>query len=190
MARPTKARSARSTHKKKTQPPPKAPRSRNRKDGTEEATHAAQPAEPAPKLKTGEAKACVLELYASGDLTIEQACKRAGYSRAVNQYWLKNDEAYAADFAEAKAARVEVLEDEAYRRAKTGTEKPVFYLGRECGRIAEHSDTLLIFLLKAANPAKYRDNFRQPEAAQGQSAESLLRELAEKHGFTDDPETN
>ncbi len=47
-----------------------------------------------------------------------------------------------------------------------GTEKPVFgSMGQglgsgEVGRIREYSDTLLIFLLKAAQPEKYRETTR------------------------------
>lgn len=50
------------------------------------------------------------------------------------------------------------LEDEAHRRAFEGVDKPVFYQGDECGTIREYSDTLAIFLLKAHNPEKYREN--------------------------------
>lgn len=49
------------------------------------------------------------------------------------------------------------MEAEAFRRGVKGTEKPVFHQGVECGRIREYSDTLLITLLKANRPAKYRE---------------------------------
>ena len=49
------------------------------------------------------------------------------------------------------------LEDEAVRRAYHGVEEPVFYKGVQCGSITKYSDKLLIFLLKARDPAKYRD---------------------------------
>lgn len=50
------------------------------------------------------------------------------------------------------------LEDEAVRRAHRGVDKPVFYQGKRCGTVREYSDTLLIFMLKARRPEKYRDN--------------------------------
>ena len=36
--------------------------------------------------------------------------------------------------------------------------KPVFHKGEQCGVVREYSDTLMIFLLKARDPAKYREN--------------------------------
>ena len=41
------------------------------------------------------------------------------------------------------------LEKEAWRRVVDETEKPVFHQGKECGRITEYSNTLLMFLIKA-----------------------------------------
>ena len=47
---------------------------------------------------------------------------------------------------------------EARRRALTGVEEPVYYKGEAVDRTAKYSDTLLIFLLKAHRPEKFRDN--------------------------------
>jgi len=49
------------------------------------------------------------------------------------------------------------LEDEATRRATVGWDEPVFYQGNQCGLVRKFSDTLLIFQLKARDPAKYRE---------------------------------
>lgn len=70
------------------------------------------------------------------------------------------DEAFAASWADAMDAATEVLEAEARRRALDGWEEPVFYQGVETGLVRRFSDTLLIFLLKAARPERYRDNHR------------------------------
>ena len=51
------------------------------------------------------------------------------------------------------------MELEARRRAVKGTDKPVFQRGEQVGTIREYSDTLLMFLLKANKPEKFRDNF-------------------------------
>ena len=56
--------------------------------------------------------------------------------------------------------KVPNLEDEARRRALQGVEKPVFREGRQVGTVTEYSDTLLIFLLKARRPEKFRDRAR------------------------------
>jgi|TARA_B100000959_G_scaffold174552_1_gene182785 hypothetical protein len=65
------------------------------------------------------------------------------------------------EFAEAWDNAIEIgidsLEEEARRRAYLGVDEPVFYQGRECGVIRRYSDTLLIFLLKANRPEKYKD---------------------------------
>lgn len=55
---------------------------------------------------------------------------------------------------------VQCLEDEAVRRGYEGVERPVTIAGKR-EIIREYSDTLLIFLLKAARPQKYRDYVRQ-----------------------------
>jgi hypothetical protein len=39
----------------------------------------------------------------------------------------------------------------------------VFHQGREIGAIREYSDTLLVFMLKARRPAKFRDNYVVPQ---------------------------
>jgi hypothetical protein len=49
------------------------------------------------------------------------------------------------------------MEQEAWRRAVEGTERPVFQGGEEVGKIREFSDTLMIFLLKARRPKTYRE---------------------------------
>jgi len=51
-----------------------------------------------------------------------------------------------------------VLEDEMHRRAIEGTEEPVFHQGEQCGTVRKYSDTLAIFLAKAHDPEKYREN--------------------------------
>jgi hypothetical protein len=49
------------------------------------------------------------------------------------------------------------LEGEAVRRAYHGVEEPVFCKGVQCGVVRKYRDKLLMFLLKARNPAKYRE---------------------------------
>ena len=46
---------------------------------------------------------------------------------------------------------------EARRRAVTGIDKPVFFKGEVVGSITKYSDSLLMFLLKAHRPQKFRD---------------------------------
>src|SRR5262249_13190324 len=89
--------------------------------------------------------------------TISAACRAAGINRDTHYDWLARDRQYAKDFEEAGLVRVELLETEAHRRALVCTDKPVYQRGKLVGHIREFSDTLLIFLLKAERPEKYRE---------------------------------
>lgn len=51
----------------------------------------------------------------------------------------------------------EVLEQEAWRRAREGIAEPVYQHGKEVGTIQRYSDQLLMFLLRARAPERYRD---------------------------------
>lgn len=58
---------------------------------------------------------------------------------------------------EAQDASADICEDEAFRRAVDGVDKPVFWQGTECGKTREYSDRLIERILKAKRPAKYAD---------------------------------
>lgn len=92
--------------------------------------------------------------------TVGGAAAAAGISRVTHWRWMTSDTEYAEAFAAAKDEFVEVLEVEARRRAADGTLEPVFFKGEQCGEIRKYSDTLMIFLLKANRPDKYRDEVR------------------------------
>lgn len=70
----------------------------------------------------------------------------------------KNDELFAAAWEEALEIAIENLELEARRRAETGVIEYQILLGKKVAVNRKYSDTLLIFLLKAHRPQKYRDN--------------------------------
>jgi hypothetical protein len=103
-----------------------------------------------------------LEVFAeTGNVT--EACRRAGVKRRATVYeWQEHDVDFGLAFHEAEAIATEVLESEARRRAVEGviTETPLIYRGKVVRTIVEtkYSDTLLIFLLKARAPEKYREN--------------------------------
>jgi hypothetical protein len=87
---------------------------------------------------------------------VSQAAAAAGIGRRTHYGWI-NDPEYATAFDDAMEEASDVLEAEAWRRAKDGVDEPVFYQGIECGAVRKYSDTLLIFLLKGARPEKYRE---------------------------------
>ena len=97
---------------------------------------------------------------------VKAACKRAGVQRRKTAYdWREADAEFAAAWAEAEIVATETLEAEAWRRAVRGVRstKTIYFKGESIGQQVEteYSDTLLIFLLKARAPDKYRDTVRQ-----------------------------
>lgn len=88
---------------------------------------------------------------------IKAACAAAGICRSTAYRRRDSDAAFAQAMAEALDDSVDDLELEARRRAYEGCERPVFHQGSQCGTVREYSDTLMIFLLKAHRPEKYRE---------------------------------
>jgi len=72
-----------------------------------------------------------------------------------------NNEPQKTVWQKALEIAADLLEDEAVRRAKEGTQKPVFQGGQLVGHVQEYSDTLMIFLLKGAKPKKYVERLQQ-----------------------------
>lgn len=98
----------------------------------------------------------MLEAYGQlGNITA--AAEKVNIERKTHYRWIEKDPKYAKAFEEKTTEAIERLEQEARRRAVDGTLKPVFQNGVQVGTVREFSDTLLIFLLKGANPNKYRD---------------------------------
>ena len=86
------------------------------------------------------------------------ACDQVKVSKSTVARWRAADPAFEAAVLEALDDAVEVMEREAFRRAVVGTERPVTVAGqREV--IRDFSDVLLIFLLKANRPEKYRERY-------------------------------
>ena len=89
---------------------------------------------------------------------VRLACEVAKVGRSSHYRWLDKDPEYREAFELAKEDAADILEAEAYRRAVEGVEKPVgWYKGKPGGTVREYSDILLIFLLKALRPEKYRE---------------------------------
>jgi len=91
-----------------------------------------------PRMTRATRKKRFLAVLAAGH-SVMTAAEAAGVARQTVYRWRQEDEAFARAWDEAIEAGTDRLEDEALRRAFAG------------------SDTLLIFLLKARRPAKYRD---------------------------------
>ena len=102
------------------------------------------------------AQPAFLAAYAKcGNIT--NAARAAGISWSTHRLWLRDDEKYREAFELAEGVLIGQLEDEAWRRAVEGIEKPVFYKGVQCGSYRRYSNRLLIMLLKCRKPKKYGD---------------------------------
>ena len=97
-------------------------------------------------------------LASTGNVTVAAAKAKVGRRTVYDER--VRDPLFAQAWDEAVEVSVELLEAEARRRAYDGTPEPQFYQGKKCGTVRRYSDTLLIFLLKAHRPARYRDNAR------------------------------
>ncbi len=70
----------------------------------------------------------------------------------------REDAAFQAVVERARLMAIDVLEDEATRRAVEGVEEPAgWYKGKSGGTVRRYSDTLLIFRLKGELPQKYAE---------------------------------
>lgn len=97
-----------------------------------------------------------LEFLADGH-TIRHACVETGLSRATMYRLRKAKPQIAEAWDEALDVGIEVLEQEARRRAVDGFDRPVTVAGKR-ELVRDFSDQLLIFLLKAKRPAVYREH--------------------------------
>jgi hypothetical protein len=93
----------------------------------------------------------------SRGVSVACAAAEAGFSYGFAYKWRYADPEFAARWREAYEEGTDVLEDEARRRAMHGTETPVYYSGRKIGETRKCSDTLLMFLLRARRPERYRE---------------------------------
>lgn len=91
----------------------------------------------------------------------------ADIARSTVYDWRADDATFAAEWDAALDQAADTMEREAFRRAVEGVDEPVYgSLGQgmgsgEVGQIRKYSDTLLIFLLKAARPEKFRERTEQ-----------------------------
>lgn len=92
---------------------------------------------------------------------LSAACVVAGVNRATVFRWKKDDEEFAAAYADALEQAADKIESEARRRAVEGFDEPVYYKGELVGTIKRYSDTLLVNLLRAD-----REKFRNQGTVQ------------------------
>lgn len=111
-------------------------------------------------LTKAQKKTKFLEVYVANGGNIRAAAQAVRIDRISHYDWLREDAEYAEKFARANTEANDLLDQEIFRRGHDGVLTPVWYQGKECGRIREYSDTLLIFFAKGRMPEKYRDNYK------------------------------
>lgn len=119
-------------------------------------------------------------LALTGNVTL--ATGEAGVDRHTAYNARRADKGFRKAWAQSLSMAADLMEAEARRRGVEGTDEPVIYQGKLCGSwvndkgepvnentpgaklipltIKQYSDTLLIFLMKAARPKKYRENVK------------------------------
>ncbi len=100
-------------------------------------------------------RAFLAELEATASVT--QAARAAGVNRNTVYEWRAKNAAFSRDWDEALEFAADSLETEARRRAVAGTDRPVYHAGKVVGTVQHYSDALLMLLLRAARPEKYRE---------------------------------
>jgi hypothetical protein len=112
-------------------------------------------------IRNPKKRAFLAALIESGG-NIRRAAQLANVSYAApyTKQWKEDDEFQVA-YERAREMGADHLEAEAIRRAYDGVSEPVgFYMGEPSTYVRKYSDTLLIFLLKGARPAKYAERHR------------------------------
>ena len=90
---------------------------------------------------------------------ITAAVRTVGLARGSVYRWCKADQQFAEAFADAMEEAIELLEWEARRRAMGEVQLPVYHDGEVVGHMPRYSDALLMFLLRAHRPEKYRERY-------------------------------
>lgn len=104
----------------------------------------------------------------AGGSSVTAAASKASIPKRTMYDWRSSDEEFKAAWDDALDSGSDILEDEAFRRAHDGVEEPVIAQGRmvrnEDGsslKVRKYSDTLMLTLLKARRPEKYRERITQ-----------------------------
>lgn len=101
-----------------------------------------------------------LEAYRQTGI-IAASARAAGIGRVTVHRYLERhpEDRLHEEMRQAKTEAKEAMELVAMHRAKVGVSKPVFYKGRQVGSFLEPSDQLLMFMLRAMDPATYRERY-------------------------------
>ena len=88
--------------------------------------------------------------------SIINAARWAKINRTCHYAWLREDPTYPERYEAARKEAARTLEDEAVRRAHKGIRKAIRYKGKIVAYDVEYSDSLMLELLRAHNPERFR----------------------------------
>lgn len=91
--------------------------------------------------------------------SVVRAAKAAGIQRQLHYRALEKSVEYRTHFEEAEKRFGDALEGHARKLARDGVREPVFFQGIKCGSRLKYSPALIIAMLKALKPEKYRERF-------------------------------
>lgn len=113
----------------------------------------------ATRAQTAQHKKAFLEVFrVLGN--VSAACRDTGVDRRDVYRWKENDAKFLEAFNDAEAESTELMEREAYRRAVEGVRRPIYSRdGNHIDTVYDYSDTLLMFLLKARAPQRFRERY-------------------------------
>lgn len=142
---------------------------------------------PAPRRNRKVWKPLFLEALRQGR-TVTAACKEAGIQTSVAYLARGSDPDFFAEWDAAYEDGTDLLEDEAWRRAREGTEEPVFFQGQIVGHVRKYSDTLMLELLRSRRPEKYRQRQETRHAGDAKPLSSSDLDAARRLGERPDTE--
>lgn len=88
-------------------------------------------------------------------MSVRAACDKVGVSRNAIKNWRQIDESFAEAYEDAMEDGVDILEDEATRRAVDGHVDPVYQGGELVGSRTVYSDDLLKFIMSGRRSRVY-----------------------------------
>lgn len=103
------------------------------------------------------AKEMVCQLYSQGEMTFAAICEQAGVTQQAVMRALGEDALFADAFANAERMRIILARDALFHRAVNGVTQGIYHQGARVDNKTVYSDSLLQFLLKAEDPARYGD---------------------------------
>jgi hypothetical protein len=123
-------------------------------------------------------EAFLVHLASTGNVTASASV--AKISRETLYQRRKVDEDFRNLWDAATDLGIDALEDEATRRASEGTDEPVYQGGKLVGTVRKYSDILLMFMLKARRPDRFKDRVaNEHTGANGGPIEEIRRVIVD-----------